>query len=722
MEHQSKGSGSRSKETLVDTVKTKKRRTTVERTKPTTAANEPSKTSGSNNSRSREKHPEELSRPPPVIATETDAIYEPDSVVFRVRWKGYSEADDTFEPLENLDGCLQLVRKYLIKRKYSITRRKGAAGKESDILLIETLLEKVHQLMGTEAESLGPESSSSAIPSTASSLAQGSEHADTLIPPSSTPPLSTSRSQRAISISSTESSETHASISSLSTMSRRTTPPKGSPHLQPQPSSQLTNGSQSSPAPGVSHADITHVGAEPEPESEIDENDPDKDFKHQLAAFRRIFSGLPWPPITVETPPRDAVFQTEFKFIDRPVLHDAVVSQKDKAEFMLRCHCGPGGCKIEPDGSSNCECVIEAKNIGHGIPFDPDGRISVNLKSTAVWVCNHLCSCGPECLTKASSLGRPAKLKIKWTGAKGWGVFLDQDEPIPPRTFISRYVGEIITTEEAERRGREYDRRGTTYLFDMDCNSENEALFTIDAQRMGNESHFFNHSCRPNLQVYNLFGEYANVYLMTPSFWTIRTIRKGDELTFDYNGHYQASWLRNSDDRTSESEDEEENDRLLFHANGNHNQPTQKQQQAPHSKGKRRRQVDSEDDYYDDLSSTSSGGHMSANGDSQQANITAAASSPRPIQRPSSPTHKGTRNPVDRTRAARKRSSGAHLSAATPAIVARLPAKYATGSSSGGGGGGGRRQPSVDGSTLRIPCHCGEKNCRKFVHMPRVID
>ncbi|KAG0233418.1 Eukaryotic translation initiation factor 2 subunit 3 [Actinomortierella wolfii] len=576
----------------------------------------------------------------------------PDSVVFRVRWKGYSEADDTFEPLENLDG------------------------------------HKMHRFVTCTGERTCGYPHPTIINTTTVNLQISTSHKHKLY-------------------------------------GKLRNPRQYQLFIHDESSNNPTKG-QSSPSTTTFTANewksklSSTWGAEPEPESEIDENDPDKDFKRQLAAFRRIFSGLPWPPITVETPPRDAVFQTEFKFIDRPVLHDAVVSQKDKAEFMLRCHCGPGGCKIEPDGSSNCECVIEAKNIGHGIPFDPDGRISVNLKSTAVWVCNHLCSCGPECLTKASSLGRPAKLKIKWTGAKGWGVFLDQDEPIPPRTFISRYVGEIITTEEAERRGREYDRRGTTYLFDMDCNSENEALFTIDAQRMGNESHFFNHSCRPNLQVYNLFGEYANVYLMTPSFWTIRTIRKGDELTFDYNGHYQASWLRNSDDRTSESEDEEENDKFLFHANGNHNQSTQKQRQAPHSKGKRRRQVDSEDDYYDDMSSTSSGGHMSANGDTQQANVTAAASSPRPIQRPSSPTHKGTRNPVDRTRAARKRSSGAHLSAATPAIVARLPAKYATGSSSGGGGG--RRQPSVDGSTLRIPCHCGEKNCRKFVHMPRTID
>ena len=37
-------------------------------------------------------------------------------------------------------------------------------------------------------------------------------------------------------------------------------------------------------------------------------------------------------------------------------------------------------------------------------------------------------------------------------------------------TVYSRYVGEMITSDEAEERGKKYDAEGRTYLFDLDFN------------------------------------------------------------------------------------------------------------------------------------------------------------------------------------------------------------------------------------------------------------
>lgn len=50
---------------------------------------------------------------------------------------------------------------------------------------------------------------------------------------------------------------------------------------------------------------------------------------------------------------------------------------------------------------------------------------------------------------------------------------------------------QIITTDEAERRGHVYDRQGSTYLFDLDYV---EDVYTVDAAHQGNISHFVNHS------------------------------------------------------------------------------------------------------------------------------------------------------------------------------------------------------------------------------------
>lgn len=52
-------------------------------------------------------------------------------------------------------------------------------------------------------------------------------------------------------------------------------------------------------------------------------------------------------------------------------------------------------------------------------------------------------------------------------------------------------LSQIITTEEAEKRGEAYDSQGATYLFDLDYVDD---VFTVDAAHYGNVSHFVNHS------------------------------------------------------------------------------------------------------------------------------------------------------------------------------------------------------------------------------------
>lgn len=61
---------------------------------------------------------------------------------------------------------------------------------------------------------------------------------------------------------------------------------------------------------------------------------------------------------------------------------------------------------------------------------------------------------------------------------------------------------QIITTDEAERRGQVYDRQGSTYLFDLDYV---EDVYTVDATHLGNISHFVNHS----VSVFKLCIEYT---------------------------------------------------------------------------------------------------------------------------------------------------------------------------------------------------------------------
>uniref|UniRef100_H2YGM6 Uncharacterized protein n=1 Tax=Ciona savignyi TaxID=51511 RepID=H2YGM6_CIOSA len=99
--------------------------------------------------------------------------------------------------------------------------------------------------------------------------------------------------------------------------------------------------------------------------------------------------------------------------------------------------------------------------------------------------------------------------------------------------YASKQPPKVIKNEEAERRGKRYDSEGMTYLFDLDY-YDSENPLTVDATRFGNISHFVNHSCSPNLQVYNVFINNVDPSLPRIALFALRTISANEELTFDY--------------------------------------------------------------------------------------------------------------------------------------------------------------------------------------------
>jgi histone-lysine N-methyltransferase EZH2 len=62
----------------------------------------------------------------------------------------------------------------------------------------------------------------------------------------------------------------------------------------------------------------------------------------------------------------------------------------------------------------------------------------------------------------------------------GYGAFLGS--PIAyPGDLIAEYTGEIISEDEADRRGRLYDKQACSYLFNLDTKR------CVDARQFGNK-------------------------------------------------------------------------------------------------------------------------------------------------------------------------------------------------------------------------------------------
>lgn len=93
-----------------------------------------------------------------------------------------------------------------------------------------------------------------------------------------------------------------------------------------------------------------------------------------------------------------------------------------------------------------------------------------------------------RCRNDNISMRRHAHLLVAASSIQtaGWGLYTKH--ALKKGDFIHEYIGEVISQEEAERRGIIYDKEGSSYLFNLSSD------FTVDATRKGNKTRYANHS------------------------------------------------------------------------------------------------------------------------------------------------------------------------------------------------------------------------------------
>jgi SET domain-containing protein len=120
----------------------------------------------------------------------------------------------------------------------------------------------------------------------------------------------------------------------------------------------------------------------------------------------------------------------------------------------------------------------------------------------------------------------PPDITVRRSPIHGHGVFAARN--LPAGRELIEYGGALLTHDEADERYGGNIEEGHTFLFTLNDD------YVVDGATDGNDARFINHSCEPNCHAVLLESEDGNPAHDRIGIETLRPIKKGEEITFDY--------------------------------------------------------------------------------------------------------------------------------------------------------------------------------------------
>ena len=145
-----------------------------------------------------------------------------------------------------------------------------------------------------------------------------------------------------------------------------------------------------------------------------------------------------------------------------------------------------------------------------------------------------------KCRNAFMQRGVPKRTLLGDSGVHGMGLYAGEN--IQRHEFVGEYKGEVITSEEGQRRGAVYDSQRLSYLFRLNEKQD------VDGTYYGNKMRFINHrSVNENV--------YARTFMVNTvhriALYAGKDIHAGKELLFDYGPYFPNDQLQGKNAKKS---------------------------------------------------------------------------------------------------------------------------------------------------------------------------